>query len=132
MLALAPLALPGFALYAIPYFIPRLVARRADPDAVSTVKLGTALRRLSRCGWPGSWALSFVMLPPPLSFGAAAVAVASPFAALRWLDAYWNRARATMPTADELAQLARLRDRGADRDRRRTDETPERVVSRPV
>jgi len=31
----------------------------------------------------------------------------SPFAALRWLDAYWERT--PEPTPDELAQLARLR-----------------------
>ena len=42
-LALAPLAVPGFALYALPYFIPRMIARTSDPDAVSTVKLGAAL-----------------------------------------------------------------------------------------
>ena len=51
---------------------------------------------------------SFVLLPPPLSLVAAAIVIASPFAALRWLDAYW-RSAAAAPTADELAQLARLR-----------------------
>ena len=104
--ALAPLAASGFALYAIPYFIPRLVGRTADPDAVSTVKLATALvvYPLWAAGLVG---LSFVLIPPPLSLLAAGVVVASPFAALRWLDAYWERT--PEPTADELAQLARLR-----------------------
>ena len=105
---LAPLAIPGFALYAIPYFIPRMVARRFDPDAVSTIKLGTALVVYPL--WAaGLVTLSFVVLPPPLSFGAAAIAIASPFAALRWLDAYWNRAPAHEATPEALANLARLR-----------------------
>ncbi|MEO6777468.1 MAG: 1-acyl-sn-glycerol-3-phosphate acyltransferase [Kofleriaceae bacterium] len=105
---LAPLAVPGFALYAIPYFIPRLVARRFDPDAVSTIKLGTALVVYPL--WAaGLVTLSFVVIPPPLSLGAAAIVIASPFAALRWLDAYWNRAPAHEATPEALAKLARLR-----------------------
>ena len=105
---LAPLAVPGFALYAIPYFIPRMVARRADPDAVSTIKLGTALVVYPL--WAaGLVTLSFIVVPPPLSFGAAAIAIASPFAALRWLDAYWNRSPAHEATPEALANLARLR-----------------------
>ena len=104
--ALAPLAAAGFALYAIPYFVPRWVARRSDPDAVSTIKLGTALVVYPL--WAaGLVAGSLVLLPPPLSLVAAAVAVASPFAALRWLDAWYLRTRE--PTRDELDRLRRLR-----------------------
>ncbi len=106
--ALAPLAIPGFALYAIPYFIPRLVARTADPDAVSTIKLGTALVVYPLWAAGLVW-LSFAALPPPLSFIAAGVALASPFAALRWLDAWWGRQPDRVATSDELAILARLR-----------------------
>jgi 1-acyl-sn-glycerol-3-phosphate acyltransferase len=103
---LAPLAASGVALYAIPYFIPRLVARSHDPDAVSTIKLGAAL--LVYPLWMGGLvAGSMVLLPPPLSFAAAAVAIASPFAALRWLDRWYQHT--AEPTPDELAQLARLR-----------------------
>jgi 1-acyl-sn-glycerol-3-phosphate acyltransferase len=106
--ALAPLAIPGIALYAIPYFIPRLVARGADPDEVSSRKLGAAL--LVYPLWAaGLVTLSFVVIPPPLSFGAAAIVIVSPFAALRWLDAYWNRTPSHEATAGELAELARLR-----------------------
>jgi hypothetical protein len=106
--ALAPLALPGIALYAIPYFIPRMVARTQDADAVSSVKLGTAL--LVYPLWAaGLVTLSFIVVPPPLSLVAAGVVIAAPFAALRWLDAYWNRMPAHEATADELAQAARLR-----------------------
>jgi len=105
-LALAPLAISGIALYAIPYFVPRMIARSHDPDAVSTVKLGAALV-VYPVWMAGLVGVSFVVLPPPLSLGAAAVAIASPFAALTWLDEYWERQADA--TRDELAQLARLR-----------------------
>ncbi|MDQ3335865.1 MAG: 1-acyl-sn-glycerol-3-phosphate acyltransferase [Myxococcota bacterium] len=105
-IALAPLAASGFVLYALPYFIPRWVARGKDEDAVSTIKLGAAL--LVYPIWMGGLvAGSLVLLPPPLSFAAAAVAIASPFAALRWLDAYYLRGKSA--TSDDLARLARLR-----------------------
>jgi 1-acyl-sn-glycerol-3-phosphate acyltransferase len=104
--ALAPLAAAGFALYAIPYFLPRWIARSSDPDAVSTIKLGSALVVYPL--WAaGLVAGSLVLLPPPLSLAAAAVAVAAPFAALRWLDAWYLRTKDATP--DELARLAQLR-----------------------
>ena len=105
-LALAPLAASGFALYALPYFIPRFVARSSDPDAVSTIKLGAALVVYPL--WMGGLVgASLVMLPPPLSLAAAAVAIASPFAALEWLDRWYERT--PDPTPEQLADLARLR-----------------------
>ncbi len=105
---LAPLAASGFALYAIPYFIPRLVAKRTrDADAVSTIKLGVALV-VYPVWMAGLVGASLTLLPPPVSYIAAAVAVASPFAALRWLDAWWERTPVA-PTGGELAALARLR-----------------------
>lgn len=104
--ALAPLAAAGFALYGIPYFVPRWIARRSDPDAISTIKLGAAL--VVYPAWAaGLVAGSLALLPPPLSFAAAAIALASPFAALRWLDALYQK-RPT-PSSDEIARLARLR-----------------------
>jgi 1-acyl-sn-glycerol-3-phosphate acyltransferase len=104
--ALAPLAASGVMLYAIPYFIPRLIARSSDPDAVSTIKLGASL--IVYPLWAAGLVTgSLVLLPPPLSFAAAAIAIASPFAALRWLDAWYTHK--AEPTPDELAQLARLR-----------------------
>ena len=105
-LALAPLAISGIALYALPYFVPRMIARSHDPDAVSTVKLGAALV-VYPVWMAGLVGISLVVLPPPLSLGAAAVAIASPFAALTWLDEYWERQSDVSP--NELAQLARLR-----------------------
>lgn len=106
--ALAPLAIPGFVLYGLPYFIPRLVARSGDPDSVSTIKLGTAL--IVYPVWAATLVgLSFVLIPPPLSLVAAAIVVASPFAALRWLDAYWYRMPDRELSADEVAGLSRLR-----------------------
>lgn len=105
-LALAPLAASGVALYALPYFVPRFVARKTDPDAVSTVKLGAALVVYPL--WMGGLVgASLALLPPPLSIGAAAIAIASPFAALAWLDAWYERR--PDPTPVQLAELARLR-----------------------
>lgn len=104
--ALAPLAASGVVLYALPYFIPRWVARKSDADAVSTIKLGAAL--LVYPLWMGGLVVgSMVLLPPPFSFIGAAIAITSPFAALRWLDKWYQHQ--AEPTPDELAQLARMR-----------------------
>jgi glycerol-3-phosphate O-acyltransferase/dihydroxyacetone phosphate acyltransferase len=104
--ALAPLAAAGLLLYALPYFLPRYLARKADADAVSTFKLGAAL--VVYPVWMGGLvAGALLLLPPPLSVAAAAVAIASPFAALRWLDAWYQRRGRV--TADELAHCAALR-----------------------
>jgi glycerol-3-phosphate O-acyltransferase/dihydroxyacetone phosphate acyltransferase len=104
--ALAPLAASGFALYWIPYFVPRWIARKADPDATSTIKLGASLVVYPL--WAaGLVAGSMVLLPPPLSFAAAAVALTSPFAALRWLDALYLKK--PTPSSDVIARLSRLR-----------------------
>jgi len=104
--ALAPLAASGFALYALPYFLPRWIARKADPDATSTIKLGAALVVYPL--WAaGLVAGSFALLPPPLSIAAAAIAVTSPFAALRWLDTIYQRRTDASP--DVRARLLRLR-----------------------
>jgi 1-acyl-sn-glycerol-3-phosphate acyltransferase len=106
--ALAPLAVPGFVLYGLPYFIPRLVARSSDPDARSTVKLGTALVVYPL--WAATLVgLSFAFIPPPFSLVAAGIVIASPFAALSWLDAWWNRTPDAELTPDQVAALARLR-----------------------
>ena len=89
-------------------YSPRLVARTQDADAMSTVKLGTALVVYPL--WAaGLVTLSFMLVPPPLSLAAATIVIVSPFAALAWLDAYWNRTPTHEATPDELAQLARLR-----------------------
>ncbi len=104
--ALAPLAAAGFVLYAVPYFLPRWIARRADPDAVSTIKLGAAL--VVYPVWAaGLVTAALVWLPAPWSILGAAVALTSPFAALRWLDAWYQRT--PEPTPDDLDRLGRLR-----------------------
>jgi uncharacterized membrane-anchored protein len=103
---LAPLAASGFALYALPYFVPRWLARKQDADAISTFKLGAAL--IVYPVWMGGLVVgALLLLPPPLSLAAAAVAIASPFAALRWLDAWYQRGGRV--TAEERERLVELR-----------------------
>src|SRR6201999_427890 len=81
--ALAPLAAAGFALYALPYFLPRWLARAAGAGAGSTIKLGAAL--VVYPVWMAALITgALLVLPPPWSWLAAAVAALSPFAALRW------------------------------------------------
>ena len=91
--------------------MPRWVARAYDPDAVSTIKLGAAL--VVYPVWAaGLVAAAFAALPLPLAVVAAAVVLVSPFAALRWLDAWYLRRPA--PTRDQLAALVELRARACE------------------
>lgn len=87
----APLALLGLLLYALPYPLPRLVARRADDaDMVSTLKLGVALVMYPL--YAGLLVgLALWLLPWPWSMVAAIVAVVSPFATVWWLDRWQQR-----------------------------------------
>lgn len=104
--AIAPLAAAGYALYAVPYFAPRWLARRWDADARSTIKLGSAL--IIYPVWcAGLVAASLAVLPAPLSWLGAAVAITSPFAALTWLDRWYQRRPEVTP--EDRARLARLR-----------------------
>ncbi len=107
--ALAPLAAAGVVLYAAPYFLPRWLARRTDADAVSTVKLGAAL--VIYPVWAaGLSAGALLLLPPPAAWLAVAVILTSPFAALRWLDAWYQRvpelSAADRVRLDELRRAA--------------------------
>lgn len=102
---LAPLAASGFALYALPYFVPRWLARNAEADATSTYKLGAAL--VVYPVWAAGLVAASFLLPPPLSFVGAGVALASPFAALRWLDELYQRRPEV--SAGDRTRLARLR-----------------------
>jgi len=96
-----------FALYALPYFLPRWIARKADPDATSTIKLGAALVVYPL--WAaGLVAGSFALLPPPLSIAAAAIAVTSPFAALRWLDTIYQRRTDASPDVRRASWRLRI------------------------
>jgi hypothetical protein len=87
----APLALVGLLLYAVPYPLPRIVARRADDaDMVSTLKLGVALLL-----YP-VWATLLVVatmfvLPWPASLGISILAVVAPFVTVWWLDRWQAR-----------------------------------------
>ena len=107
MALLLPLALPGAVLWWLPYQVPRLVAARlahGDRDVVSTYKLAAGLVVFPL--WAATLvSASFVWVPWPFSLGAAAVAVASPFAALAWLD-YLDKPRARRRVADEASRDA--------------------------
>ena len=83
-----PLAIPGVLLWWLPYQAPRFVAARlakGERDVVSTYKLATGLIVMPL--WAaGLVTTAFVLWPWPWALAAGAVAVASPFAALMWLD----------------------------------------------
>ena len=88
--------------------LPRLVARRSDEvDQHSTLKIGTGL--VAYPVWAiGLTAAAFAAFrSKPARALATGVILASPFAALRWLDAWYQRGGEA--TADELAKLSRLR-----------------------
>ena len=104
---LAPLALVGAVLYAIPYRLPRIATALAkgETDVVSTYKLGIGLVVFPL--WLALLvALGFVFLPSPSSLAAAVVAVASPLAALPWLDRF-DRSRLRRRTAGTAATPTR-------------------------
>ncbi|MFO0612667.1 MAG: 1-acyl-sn-glycerol-3-phosphate acyltransferase [Polyangiaceae bacterium] len=105
--ALAWAALPlfpiGVALYWVPYQLPRLVARRTDEtDQHSTLKFATGL--VAYPVWAiGLGAAAFVALRSRAARAAAiGVIVASPFAALHWLE-----------NARELRRALRLARKGS-------------------
>jgi 1-acyl-sn-glycerol-3-phosphate acyltransferase len=83
-----PLAIPGVVLYWLPYQIPRVLSRKlakGEADSISTYKLATGLVVFPV--WAGALvATSFATLPLPIALAASGVVVASPFAALTWLD----------------------------------------------
>jgi membrane protein implicated in regulation of membrane protease activity len=107
-----PLAALGFVLYGLPYQLPRLVTKRlrGEGDVASTYKLGVGL-----VVFP-VWilalvVLALVLLPSPWELVFAALALASPFAALPWvdrLDALTARARVLAPREVEGERVAAL------------------------
>jgi hypothetical protein len=113
-----PLAVLGMVLYWLPYQLPRAVARRlrGDPDVTSTYKLGVGL--LVHPLWAALLiAFAFVELRPPLAVLATSLVLATPFAALPWLDR-WDRLSARLrlvaPGEDRRERLVALaRERAA-------------------
>lgn len=111
--ATLPLALVGALLYYLPYQLPRLAERvaGAEADVVSTYKVGLGL--LAFPAWAALLvAASELGLPHPASHAAAAVALASPLAALPWLDRFDRSRRTTrrrLGAAGEAPSLAALR-----------------------
>ncbi len=94
LVAILPLALAGYALYAIPYQLPKLATRLAgrEQDVVSTYKLGLGIAAYAV--WMGALLTAALVWAPWL----AVVVIASPIAALIWLD------RSELLTARVLAR----------------------------
>ncbi|MEP7124211.1 MAG: 1-acyl-sn-glycerol-3-phosphate acyltransferase [Byssovorax sp.] len=88
LVVLLPLAALGIVLYALPYRLPTLAARRvgkAEGDEISTYKLGVGI--LVYPLWIAIWiTTAIVLLPGWLAAVSAGVVLLSPFAALAWLD----------------------------------------------
>jgi hypothetical protein len=107
LFAALPLAIPGALLYFVPYQLPRLVTggmKEKNRDEVSTYKLATGL--VVYPIWAaGLIAGSLILLPPPLSWLATAGVVASPFAALLWLDHLEHGPRRAPATLQELEEM---------------------------
>jgi glycerol-3-phosphate O-acyltransferase / dihydroxyacetone phosphate acyltransferase len=94
-----PLALLGCALFWLPYQVPRLVAKRASGDEVSTYKLGAGLLSFPL------WALVLCLLGLVFArdawgaIGISALVLTAPFAALYWLDGRERSVEATAPAS---------------------------------
>lgn len=110
---LLPLAPLGIVLYALPYQLPRLVARRTDEvDQHSTLKLATGL-----VAYPAfaavylALAIVFAREWPALLAALVVVIFVSPFAALTWMERtneLLGPVRAAL-SPSHLARLAKLR-----------------------
>lgn len=113
LLALAPLALVGALLYAVPYRLPRVATRLAkgEVDVVSTYKLAIGLVAFPL--WlAGLIALAMTVAPASMRALLAVLVVVSPFSALAWLDRIDDRrGLRLLRTAfhDGIRDLARLR-----------------------
>jgi glycerol-3-phosphate O-acyltransferase/dihydroxyacetone phosphate acyltransferase len=91
MILTLPLAVFALVLYFLPYQLPRFVTKRIgdDPDVSSTYKLGVGL--LVYPLWAAlAIALAFLRLPTENAVFTTVLVLASPFAALPWLDR-WDR-----------------------------------------
>jgi hypothetical protein len=119
---LAPLALLGAALYAIPYRLPRLATRlaRGEADVVSTYKLAIGL--VAFPAWAATLLAGTLVFGRSLTerLGGAALALAAPLAALVWIDRLDDRrGRRLLEVASaagrrSLARVRLLRRRALD------------------
>jgi 1-acyl-sn-glycerol-3-phosphate acyltransferase len=92
MIATLPLALVAVVIYWLPYQLPRLVTRKlkGDPDVASTYKLGVGLVAFPLWAAIAITTAFLELSSIELAAIATVVIVASPFAALAWLDR-WDR-----------------------------------------
>jgi len=114
LMALLPFAALGIALYALPYRLPTLAAKRVanEADEISTYKLGAGL--LVYPIWAaGLIGLSVALLLAKLAVLSVVVVLLSPFAALAWLDRT-PALRRSLRLRARAARIAELREaRGA-------------------
>lgn len=92
-----PLAVPGFALYALPHAVSRrlgaALARRSPARDVGRAAHTAAVGTIAFPVWAACLlGASLALLPRRAAWAAAALVVASPFAALEWLDTMDARA----------------------------------------
>jgi 1-acyl-sn-glycerol-3-phosphate acyltransferase len=110
LVLLLPVAAFGIVLYALPYRLPTLAARRvaaSEADEISTYKLGAGL--LVYPIWAATFiALAAVFLPGWLAALSAGAVLLSPFAALAWLDRT-PALRRSLRLRARAARLAELR-----------------------
>ncbi len=115
LVLLLPLAALGIVLYALPYRLPTLAARRVpstDGDEISTYKIGAGL--LVYPIWAATWiTLAVVFLPGWLAALSAGVVLLGPFAALAWLDRTPALRRSLRLRARDV-RLAELREARAE------------------
>ena len=112
---LAPFAVIGLTLFSVPYFgtrmVTRMTARQAEQgDVVSTAKLATGL--VAHPIWAALLVtVAFLTWPAWVASILAVGVVASPFAALAWLDAWESRVPglAKVATAARIASLVSAR-----------------------
>ncbi len=126
LLMILPIAIVGIALYAAPYQLPRIAAKRvaSELDEVSTYKLGAGL--IVYPAWVLALAaLAFVFLSRQIAWLSLAVLLVSPFAALVWLD-LTPRLREALRVVTGRARLGELKEARAEA-MRRIRETREKL-----
>jgi glycerol-3-phosphate O-acyltransferase/dihydroxyacetone phosphate acyltransferase len=106
-----PLAIPGTALYIIPYLLPRLAvtaASKGETDVVSTIKMGAGLV-VFPLWWAAISSAGLWLLPATQALALSAVAMVSPFCSMIVWDKMRVRSTSKDCTKEDLNRLAKER-----------------------